>query len=157
MSHIARFICEVSIESNFPPRIFACAMKYFFAFQEFTGKEYDSSDIIMGITCLLVSVKANESLLNSSINNISSSGRTSLLIENSVRSILSYANKELMPTAELFCGTSKKVKESVARSELTLLRIIGNSFDPLVACPSEWTQENTGGILAQFSTPACLV
>lgn len=166
MSHVARFLCEVCVESEFPPSIFACAMKFFFAFKDFVShvkenqtedKEegiHHSEDLVLGLACLLVSVKSNESFLNSLCGDGSLATRTGMLIDNSVVSILAYAEYSTVDT-EFRVGLTRAIKDAVSRAELVLLRVIGNSFDCGQATLS-WEENQIGALCRQFSTPKCL-
>lgn len=157
----ARFVYEVCMESKFPIRIYACAMMYLHAFNEYTSRDeesqeeqrvssFDSAKLVLAVTCLLLSLKANENYLNSTDSSIR--GRTTSLIEGASRVIFQYAHEQQNVSREEITQLRRTLRDAVSVTELTLLRVIGNSIE--FGLEEELTDDLE--TVDWFATPECL-
>ena len=167
MNHaIARIVYETAILTGLPLHVWAVAMMFFHAYQEYSyeqepddeqGNRYDDpvNEAIVGITCLILSVKSNESYLNSKGLQSSPVQRLQSVLESAARVILSYTACAV--STESIVQTKRKLKEIAPTVELAILRIVGNSLLPDTAFLHNATDSEQESVLIEiYSSPICL-
>lgn len=180
---IGRILYEICVSAQFPLHIWAVAMQYFHAFEEYTsehesdveetGEEYDKKDsstrnsmvdkLILGVTCMLLSVKANENLLNSASVSRIPSLRLASILDWSAKVILAYYSTGQTVSSERLTKVKRRIKEFVPAVELTVMRVIGNSLVaesafsiPDIGHEHEYSDSETSVLIEIYSSPVCL-
>ena len=172
---------EVCLTAQFPLHIWAASMMYFHAFQEYTSEQESEADeredslkerardvnstassvdqLMLGITCLLLSVKANENFLNSAKVARIPSVRLAVILDCAARVVLSYAEKSKQVSSERLTKVKKRIKDFVPGVELTIMRIVGNSLVPdtaFSASEGEFSETEVALLVEIYSSIVCL-
>lgn len=161
-SVIGRLLYEISADANLPSRVYACGMMMYHAFIEYICGEdspegFQHADcVIVGITCLILSVKFNEDFINS-VEVVSDTApvksRSIRVIDSAARAVLSYgASEDSLSTEQLLC-VRDKIKAVVC--EMSVLRILGN-FATRIPIDKETDSMSPQQLIESYSTPACL-
>ena len=180
VSHaIARVLYEICINAQFPLHIWAVSMMYFHAFEEYTS-EMDSEtedgeptmgfkkepsttasvdQLMLGVTCMFLSVKANENYLNSASVPQMTSSRLSCVLDWAARVVLSYSDKSGHVSSEKLTRVKRRIKEFVPSVELTIMRIVGNSLvldTAFSESNAEFSESQVAIFVEIYSSPVCL-
>jgi hypothetical protein len=172
---VARLVYETGTFAKFPLHIWAVAMMYFHAFEECTAeRENDEQSekrgarpavvqaakleqLMLGVTCLVLSVKANENYLNSTEPERTTTARLAAVLDATARVILSYT-AGTVPT-ERIVQTKRRLKEFIPPTELSIMRVIGNALVPETAFSVSSVimgAECTDLLVELYSSPVCL-
>jgi hypothetical protein len=153
---------EISSDANLPPRVYACGMMMYHAFMEYIfgenpGEDFKDPDcVIVGITCLILSVKFNEDYLNS-VEVVTDAApiksRSIRIIDSAARAILSYGGSVSNLSTEQLIGVKDKLKSAVC--EMSILRILGN-FATSIPLDSRIDSMSIDELIETYSTPHCL-
>ena len=138
-------------------------MLYYHAYQEYSSDREDSpvsashftNALVVGVSCLVLSVKANESYLNTMKPGINHVQRLQATIEAAARCILSYTLSSASP--ERVVQLKRKLKDFVPVVELAIMRVIGNSLEPTTAFTQiRCSQTKTAVLIEVYSNPVSL-
>jgi hypothetical protein len=156
MSHsVGRLLWEISQDGGLPAHVWAAAMMYFHAFQEYTLDSEKIDSTMVGITCLALSVKANENYLKSQGSIVNPVHRLLGLLDSAARLVLSYSTNSA--STEKIVDTKKRLKELIPTVELAVMRVVGNSLVVETAFTETGLSESELNILTEiYSSPACL-
>ena len=156
---IGRLLYEVAINAGLPLHVWGAAMMYFHAFDEYTldhPLKERVNRLMAGITCLALSVKANESYLVSRGSPLNPVHRLVSLLDAAARVVLAYTTTQA--SSEKMVDTKKRLKEFIPIVELAVMRVVGNSLVPETAFQDNLSiDEKTATILVEiYSSPICL-
>ena len=157
---VARLLLEVSRTATLPDHVWAVAMQYFFAFNEFTEDACERlEELMVGVASLVLSVKASENYLNSCSSeeaNRSVTARVSAVLDAAARVILAYAERGGEVSVESIIRLKRKLRELVPTLELNLMRVLGDALviDSALATPVP--DEVTEVLVEVYSSPVCL-
>lgn len=167
MNHsVGRVLYEIAETCNLPIHIWAVSMMYFHAYEEYSSEQNTENSetpnfgdpvkkLMLGITCLTISVKSNENYLNSQPIHISSVNRVQTVVDSAARIILSYTRKK--SSTENILRAKRRVKDLMPNIELALMRIVGNSLQPSsVFLEAEVGDKQKSLLLELYSNPICL-
>ena len=163
---LGRIIYEIVETCNLPIHIWAVAMMYFHAYEEYSSEDDPDHSgtptfkdpvkkLMLGITCLTLSVKSNENYLNSLPQNTSPVSRIQAVVDSAARVVLSYVRKS--SSTENIIKAKRLMKDMMPNIELAVMRIVGNSLLPPTAfmgCPIGDKQKSL--LLEIYSNPICL-
>ena len=168
---IARLVFETTTMAKFPLHIWATAMMYLHAFEECTAEREEDDEtgkrshkelqaqpakveqLMLGITCLVLSVKANENYLNSLEPDRTTTARLAAVLDASARNILSYT-ASTVPT-ERIVHTKRRLKDFIPATELSVMRVVGNSLviDTAFSFMSALNSQTTQILVEVYSSP----
>jgi hypothetical protein len=141
-------------------------MMYFHAYEEYSSEQNTENSetpnfkdpvkkLMLGITCLTISVKSNENYLNSQPIHISPVNRVQTVVDSAARIILSYTRKK--SSTENILRAKRRVKDLMPNIELALMRIVGNSLQPSTVFLEAGVSDKQKSLLLElYSNPICL-
>jgi hypothetical protein len=155
---IGRLLYEIAINADLPRHVWAAAMMFFHAFEEYTIEHSTKervSRIMVGVTCLVLSVKSNENYLVSKGSTLNPVLRLLGLLDSAARVVVSYTANQA--SSEKIVDTKKRLKEFIPVVELALMRVVGNSLVPDTAFLDPNLNNKEDALLVEiYSSPVCL-
>jgi hypothetical protein len=160
---VSRYLFEVSLGADLPPHVWACSMLYYHAYQEYSSdRDHNpvsasnfTNALVVGVSCLVLSVKANESYLNTMKPGINHVQRLQATIEAAARCTLSYTVSSA--STEKIVQLKRKLKDFVPVVELAIMRVIGNSLEPTTAFTQIRCSQAQAAVLIEiYSNPLSL-
>lgn len=170
MAHaIARLLLEIAQTASIPTHVWATAMLYFFAFCEYTQDIPKTSsltasltDFLVGVSCLVLSVKANENFLFARMYRHGSDWRhagantfVSQVLDSAARVALSYIS-ENEASIERIIKLKRKMRDFIPQLELDIMRVIGSSLQPESAFSDATSVTESQTLIEVYSNPVCL-
>jgi hypothetical protein len=164
MNHaIGRLLYEITSYSRLPLHIWAVAMMYFHAFGEYADDQEQITEprdkrlykTMVGITCLTLAAKSNESYLVSQGLATSPTQCLLNLLDSTTRVMLSYTTNSV--SREKIVDTKRRLKEFIPTVELAILRVMGNSLVVETGFMETGLDETSTAVLMEiYSSPLCL-
>lgn len=170
MAHaVARLLLEIAQTGSIPTHVWATAMLYFFAFCEYTQDIHNSlslpatlSDFLVGVSCLVLSVKANENYLLTCMGDHGSDWGHAVanrfvaqVLDSAARVALSYVS-ENQASIERVIKLKRKMRDFIPQLELDIMRVIGSSLQPVTAFSVATSVTEAQILIEVYSNPICL-